>query len=302
MRVLVTGAGGYVGRAVVSALSTAGHEVAALVHHPDGEIPGAAAEYVADIGAARELDRALRGAEAVCHLAGLTRARDSWTEAARYFEVNAGGTATLLRAMEAAGVGRLVFASTGAIYGSPDRQPMGEELPDDPPHPYAASKAAAEAVIGWQARTVSLAATVLRLFNAAGGIDPDSTRIVPRVLAAAGGGTPLEVNGDGSAVRDYLHIADAADAFLAAVEHRQRGGTVERYNIGSGHGASVLDVVAAAEQATGKHVQVVHKPAAAESQRLVCDPARALAELGWKPRRSSLEVIVADAWTATAPA
>jgi nucleoside-diphosphate-sugar epimerase len=302
VRVLVTGAGGYVGRAVVSALSFAGHDAVALVRRDDVEVPGAAARHVGDVRSADALGEALRGVDAVCHLAGLTRARDSWAESARYFEVNAGGTAVLLRAMEAAGVQRLAFASTGAIYGSPEVQPMSEDLADDPPHPYAASKVAAEAAIYWQARTTELAATVLRLFNVAGGIDPDPTRIVPRVLAAVRAGRPLEVNGDGSAVRDYVHVVDAAEAFVAAVEHRSAVGTAERYNVGSGYGTSVLEVIGAAQLASGGTVQVVHKPAAAESQRLVSDPGRALAELGWKPRRSSVEAIVRDAWIATGPA
>lgn len=302
MRVLVTGAGGYVGRAVVSALSLASHDAVALVRRADVRVPGAAAHWVGDIQSVDTFDQALREVGAVCHLAGLTRARDSWADAARYFEVNAGGTATLLRAMEAAGVARLVFASTGAIYGNPETQPMGEELPDDPPHPYAASKVAAEAAIHWQARATGLAATVLRLFNVAGGSDPDPTRIVPRVLGAVRAGTPLEVNGDGTAVRDYVHVMDAAEAFVAAVEHQAGAGTAGRYNIGSGRGASVLDVVAAAELVTGRQVRLVHKSAAAESQRLISDPGRAAAELGWKPRRSTVEAIVRDAWAATGSA
>ena len=299
MRVLVTGAGGYVGGAVVGALAAAGHEPVALVRD-DRAAPGAAVECrVGDLLVPESLGRALAGVEAVCHLAGLTRARESWEHPLRYFEVNAGGTLALLRAMEAADVRRLVFASTGAIYGTPRRQPVGEDLPDDVPYPYAASKAAAELMVEWQARSARLAAVVIRLFNVAGGADPDSTRIVPRVLAAAAGQRPsLEVNGDGTAVRDFLHVADAADAFVAALEHGPGIGHVRRYNIGSGHGSSVMDVVASAEHITGRTVPVVHRPPAAEPATLVCNPTRALAELGWKPRRSDLDTIVRDAWAA----
>jgi UDP-glucose 4-epimerase len=172
-------------------------------------------------------------------------------------------------------------------------------LQDAPPHPYAGSKAVAESVIEWEARRGRLACAVLRLFNAAGGQDPDSTRIVPRVLAVAAGETPqLAVNGDGSATRDYLHFQDAAEAFVAALERGPELGTVRRYNIGSGTGTSIADVISAAERVTGRTIPVLHKPPAAEPPMLVCDPSRAQAELGWKPRRSDVDTIVRGAWAA----
>src|SRR5262249_5433518 len=155
--------------------------------------------------------------------------------------------------------------------GTPERQPIGEESPDDVPHPYAASKAAAELAIESQARAGHLAVTVLRLFNVAGGADPDATRLVPRVLAVAGGDPPnLEVNRGGTALRDFLHVADAGEAFVAALEHGPTVGQARRYNIGSGHGSSVLDVVRAAERVTGHRIPVVHRPPAAEPAALIC--------------------------------
>lgn len=299
MRVLVTGAGGYVGRAVVEALDHAGHEPVALLHNARSA-PAAAGEVrTGDLLVADTLIEVVRDVEAVCHLAGLTKARESWHEPLRYFEVNVGGTIRLLEVMAPSDVNVLVFASTGSIYGTPERQPMGEHLPDAPPHPYAASKQAAESAIEWQARCGPVGAVALRLFNVAAGADPDATRIVPRVLAAATGQAPsLEVNGDGSAVRDFLHLDDAAQAFVAALDSHPEVGQFRRYNIGSGVGASVLDVAAAAERTTGRQIRVVHRPPVPEPQALVCDPTRAAAELGWKPRRSDLDTIVRDAWAA----
>ena len=300
MRVLVTGATGYIGSAVVEAMVAAGHQPVALVHRQRGHLPADVEMREADILDDRSLAPALEDVDAVCHLAALTSGRDSFARPLQYFRTNVDGTLALLEAMAAANVRQLVFASTAAIYGTPDEQPMNEDLPDNSPHPYAASKAAAEAAITWQSRATDLGATVLRIFNAAGGIDPDRARLVPRVLAvAAGKAERLDVNGNGTVVRDYLHVADVADAFSAAIDRLAEPGSVRRYNIGSGRGTSVLDVVAAAERITGRNIRVVHREAAMEPAALVCDASRAAAELGWKPRRSELDDIVRDAWKAS---
>ncbi len=227
----------------------------------------------------------------MCHLAGRTRARESLADPLGYFRTNATGTFLLLDAMAAAGVRHIVFASTGSVYGAPDRQPMTEDLPPAPPHPYAAGKLAAELALA------SFPAIILRMLNIAGGTDPDPTRLLPRALTAAGCGAPLTVNGDGSAVRDYLHIADAADAFAAAVDHLPAVERAVTYNVGSGVGSSVKDVVAAVERVTGRPVPLEYRPAAPEPAVSISDPSRAIADLGWSPRRSELEEIVRDAWS-----
>jgi len=270
-----------------------------MVHSDRSTVPADVETRPGDLLRADSLADAVRGVDAVCHLAGLTRARESWDQPLRYFAVNVSGTLALLDAMAASGAGVVVFASTGSIYGTPELQPMSEDLPDAPPHPYAASKQAAESVIEWQARAGGLGAVVLRLFNVAAGTDPDPTRIVPRVLAVAAGESPsVEVNGDGSVVRDFLHVDDAAQAFVAALDAGPRVGAFRRYTIGSGVGTSVRDVVTAAGRVTGRPIPVIHRPSAVEPQALVCDPTRAAADLGWKPRRSDLDTIVGDAWVA----
>ena len=297
MRVLVTGANGYLGRALLAELDRVGVDPVALVRQPDGAGPGVETRR-ADLTEPASLGPVLRGVDAVCHLGGLVRARESLADPLGYFAVNTAGTVHLLAAMTDAGVSGLVFASTAAVYGTPPVQPMTEELPDAPPHPYAASKLAAEQAIGWHARTGALGATVLRLFNLAGGDDPDPTRIIPRTLAAAiGRGPALEIYGDGRATRDFVHVADVASAVVAAVLALPPAGETRRYNIGSGVGSSVADVVAAVETVTGRDVPVVHRPPAPEPPVLVSDSSLARAELGWRPTRSALREIVADLWS-----
>lgn len=264
------------------------------------KIEGATETRRADLLDIDSVRRAVRHVDVVCHLAGLTRARDSFSDSLHYVRVNTGGTIALLDAMDTAGVGRIVFASTCAIYGSPERQPMNEDVPDTPPHPYARSKRAAELAIEAHAGGGGIAAVIVRISNVAGGADPDPTRLVPRVLTAAASRSPLGVNGDGSAVRDYVHLRDAAAAFVACVEHLPEAGNAVRYNIGSGHGTSVMDVVTAVERVTGRQVLLEHRPPASEPATLICDPAKAVAEIGWAPRNSDIDTIVRDAWAARA--
>ncbi|MGN2636139.1 NAD-dependent epimerase/dehydratase family protein [Nocardia takedensis] len=299
MRVLVTGANGYLGGAVCAALRGAGHEVTGLVHRGRDRVPADLPTRSADLRDTASLTTALDGIDAVCHLAGLARARDSHAEPLRYFEVNTGGTLSLLRAMDTARVRALVFASTGAIYGTPERQPIDEDTPDAPPHPYALSKQAAETAVAAQTATGTLSATILRLFTVAGGAPTDDTGLIPRLLAVAAGDLPrLPINGDGSVVRDYLHVEDAAAAFLAAVDHLPAPGTCRRYNIAGGLGASVNELVAATARIAGRPVPVEHRRAVAESRRLVGDSARAAAELGWRATRSDITTILRAAWAA----
>ena len=293
MRVLVTGGRGFVGTVVAARLAEAGHEVATL------------GRAEADLRDRDALARAVAGFDAVCHLAARTRVREAVADPVGTWSVNAGGTINLLEALTAAGVARLVFASTGAVYGPDAPAGVTEAATPAPSGPYAGAKLAAEQAIG-SAAAAGLGAVTLRCGNAAGAVelepgrwhgDPDPTRLIPRVVAAAAGGAALGVNGDGSAVREYVHVADLAGAFVLAVGAAEPGRHLV-LNAGSGAGVSVRDVIGAVEAVSGRPVVVEHRPPADEPRALVTDGTRARAELGWRPARSDLASIVADAWAA----
>lgn len=301
MRVAVTGAGGFVGYAVAAALVERGHDVRGLVRGSP-ELPAGVEPRRADLSGSLTDD--LAGADAVCHLAALGRVRDSRADPIGYWRTNLGGTLAVLEALMASShrPTRLVLASTASVYGEPDTQPITEDASTAPAHPYGASKLAADLAAQGVAETGALGAISLRAFNIAGAWnnhgDTDTTRLIPRALAAAANrGPELIVNGDGSAVRDFVHVRDMADAFVRAVDTCTPGRWAA-YNIGSGQRTSVQDVIATAEEITGRRIAVHHRDAAPEPAELLADSTRAHEDLGWKPEHSSLREILRDAWTA----
>ncbi|GAA1796599.1 NAD-dependent epimerase/dehydratase family protein [Actinomadura chokoriensis] len=296
MRVLVTGAAGYIGYAVGRRLVAAGHEVDGLVRRSSG-LPDGVRPVHGDLLVPDGLPRGPY--DGVCHLAALTRVRESFEQPLRYFAANFQGTVNLLESVAA---DRVVFGSTAAVYGTPERQPIPESEAAAPASPYGASKLAAEQAVRFHARTGAAGAVVLRTFNVAGSvdgrIDPDATRLIPKALAVAAGHAPLlEINGDGLAVREYLHVDDLAAAYVRALE-AVRPGDDRLYNVGSGAGAAVHEVVAAVEKATGRPVPVRRRPARPEAPVLLCDAAAIRADLGWRPVRSALPEIIAGSWDA----
>jgi UDP-glucose 4-epimerase len=324
MRVLVTGALGFAGQAVARRLLADGHEVVALASSAaagsaaagsvsagsaaagsrvsNRPVPPGAELRVADLRDAAATERAVDGVDGVCHLAALTRVRDSADDPVRYFDVNVGGTLNLLRAMgrRAGAVPNLIFCSSGAVYGRREGT-LSESDPAEPVNPYGTSKLAAEHVIAHLAATGRIAAVTLRCFNIAGAVDGlgdgDLTRIIPRTLAVAAGEGKLMINGDGSAVREYTHVTDVAAAFALALAAAEPG-EAPVYNVGSGRPVTLAELVAAAEKVTGRTVEREHQPAKPEARVLMADSTKIRAELGWRPERSSLEQILADGWAA----
>lgn len=307
MRILVTGGLGFLGRAVCTRLAAHGHHVLALSRTPSPQRSAGLPDTVA-VAAADLRDRAATTAavaafapQAVCHLAALTSTRGSARQPLDHFDTNVTGTVNLLRALPT-GV-PFVFTSTSAVYGPARTGRLREDLPPHPHSPYAASKAAAEALLDHHARTGAIGSVTLRCFNAAGAAgghgDPDTTRILPAVLAVAAGHRPhVSINGDGSAVREFTHVLDVCEAVRLAV-HAAVPGRHDVFNVGTGTGATLLDVVRTVRRVTGHPVPVVHRPAADEAHTLVADPSRIMADLGWRPVRSTLDTIVTDAWHAS---
>ncbi|MBO2453808.1 UDP-glucose 4-epimerase [Actinomadura barringtoniae] len=302
MRVLVTGAAGYVGYAVGKRLVAAGHEVDGLIRKPDQRLPPGARPVIGDLLVPESIPSPYEG---ICHLAALTRVRESFADPLRFFTTNVQGTINLLNAIPET---RLVYGSTAAVYGTPERQPIPETQAPSPSSPYGASKLAAEDLIRYHARTGAITAVVLRTFNVAGSVDgrgdPDQTRLIPKALAVAARHAPrLTINGDGAAVREYLHVDDLAMAYVRALEAtipgRDQGeGHEATYNVGSGSGASVREVIDAVQEVTGREVPVQHNEPQPEPPLLISDSTAARRDLAWAPERSALHEIIQDSWAA----
>jgi UDP-glucose 4-epimerase len=313
--ILVTGGAGYIGAQTVRALRSRGHDVVVLDDLSRGN---AAAVLDAPLVVGRVQDGALvadlvrrHGVAALVHFAALKSVGDSVAQPERYFDENVGGTASLLRAAVDAGVAHVVFSSSAAVYGTPQRVPIAEDHPPHPESPYGETKLLVERMFPWLERAHGTTSISLRYFNAAGAasdgrIGEDfsvTTNLVPLVMKAVlGRSVPLSVFGtdyptrDGTCVRDYVHVEDLADAHALAVEHLVRGGASDVLNLGTGVGATVLEVVAAAERASGRTVPATMAPRRpGDPAELVADNERAERRLGWKPARS-LDEIVASAW------
>ena len=318
MRLLVTGGAGYIGSVVTLHLLRAGHEVTVVddlsTGHEDA-VPDGAELVRANVAGIADVLAGRPGWDGALHFAAKSLVGESVRHPERYWHNNVAGTLALLDALRAAGVPRLVFSSTAAVYGEPERSPIEETAPARPTNPYGASKLAVDMMIASEAAAHGLAGVSLRYFNVAGAVgalrerhDPE-THLIPLALDVARGRRPsLSVFGDdyatpdGTCVRDYIHVDDLARAHLLALD-AAREGEHRLYNLGNGEGFSVLQVVEAVRSVTGRPVPVERAPRrAGDPAVLVASSARARAELGWTPRKPSVEEMVADAWHGVADA
>jgi UDP-glucose 4-epimerase len=311
MKILVVGGAGYIGSICTEALLDEGHAVAVLDNLTEGHrrAVDARAEFIeGDLADQPAVEAAISASrpDAIMHFAASALVGESMQNPSKYFRNNIANGLNLLDAMVAAGVKRIVFSSTCAIFGPPERLPIDENLPTRPINPYGESKLAFERILRWYDEIHGVKCVSLRYFNAAGasarfGEDHRvETHLIPNVLKVALGQKPrVEVYGtdyetpDGTCVRDYIHILDLAKAHILALDSPKS----EFYNLGTGGGSSVREVIDAARKVTGKKIEVVERPRRpGDPPRLIAASEKIKRELGWQPRFQSLEAILESAW------
>ena len=311
MHVVVTGGAGYIGSVCVEQLLDAGHQVSVIDNLSEGHrsavdprarfIELCLSQRETVLGTLKDLRP-----EAVLHFAASALVGESMTNPSKYFRNNVAAGLNLLDAAVGAGVRKFVFSSTCATYGPPDRVPMTEDLPQRPINPYGESKLMFEKALGWYRQIHGLEFVAFRYFNAAGASGQFGehhrieSHLIPNLLKVAlGQSTHCDIFGtdyptpDGTCIRDYIHIADLADAHIRALAPGRQG----FYNLGNGSGYSVREVIAACEKISGHPITAVEKPRRpGDPPRLVADATKANTELGWRPKYPLIEDIVATAW------
>jgi UDP-glucose 4-epimerase len=311
MNLFVTGGAGYIGSICVEQLLDRGHQVTVFDNLTEGHrraIDPRATFVAGELRQPESIGQAMAAAkpDAVMHFAANALVGESMQNPSKYFHNNVGGGLNLLDAMVASGVNRLVFSSTCATFGPPDKLPMDESLPQRPINPYGESKLLFERILRWFDQIHGLKFVALRYFNAAGataqfGEDHRiETHLIPNILKVALGQRPhVEIYGtdyetpDGTCIRDYIHIVDLAQAHILAL-----GAPVSAfYNLGTGGGNSVSEVIACCRRVTGQAIPVVEKERRpGDPPRLIAGSALIKRELGWEPRYQSLDAIIESAW------
>lgn len=315
MKALVCGGAGYIGSHMVRALRKGGHDVLVydnlVTGHREavGDTPLIEASLL-DTSALLQAIQTWRP-DVVFHFAAFSIVRDSIADPIGYYRNNVGGTIALLDAMRRADVGRIVFSSTAAVYGVPSSVRLSENAALSPINPYGSSKLVVERLLGEAATAYGLRSVSLRYFNAAGA-DPDGgigeshepeTHLIPNVLRSAEGQSTLQVFGndydtpDGTCIRDYVHVNDLARAHLLAAEYLRVNGGAHSFNLGTGSGCSVMEIIDAVQRVTGRVVpfQIVPRRQG-DPARLVAMADRAYQELGWSPALSDVDHLVDSAW------
>jgi UDP-glucose 4-epimerase len=311
MNVFVTGGAGYIGSVCVEELLNAGHSVTVFDNLTEGHrsaVDKRAKFILGDFNDRDLIHSTLKSVapEAVIHFAANALVGESMTNPSKYFRNNVGGGLNLIDAAVAAGVRKFVFSSTCATYGPPDRVPMDETLPQRPINPYGESKLMFEKILLWYRELHGLDFVAFRYFNAAGASAQFGehhrieTHLIPNVLQVAlGRKNHCEIYGtdyptpDGTCIRDYIHIADLAQAHILALQPGKSG----FYNLGNGEGFSVRQVIDVCARISGKSIPTIEKPRrAGDPPRLVAAATRAFDDLGWRPKYPKIEDIVATAW------
>jgi UDP-glucose 4-epimerase len=314
MKLLVTGGAGYIGGTVTTILMQAGHHVTVLdnlCHSKRNELPAGAEFVQADIADRPRVESLLRDLQpdGVLHFAALIEAGESMQKPEIYFRNNTASTLALLEAMHATGVNKLVFSSTAAVYGEPERVPIDESATLAPTNAYGESKLLVEQVLVWLNRIHGLRYASLRYFNVAGALpgrgeshEPE-THLIPLILdVALGRRGKIFIYGDdydtpdGTCIRDYIHVVDLAAAHILALNALDTRNQLI-CNLGNGHGFSVKEVVEAARRVTGHPIPVeVKRRRPGDPARLVASSELARVELGWKPQTPEIDSILASAW------
>ena len=315
MAILVTGGAGYIGSVAVDDLIEAGEKVVVLDNLSRGfrdSVNEDAAFYQGDIGDSELVKRICgeHGVTAVMHFSALAYVGESVERPDIYYQNNVVQTAVLLDAIRQCGVRQFVFSSTCATYGEPVQMPIDETHPQNPTNPYGRTKLMVEHMLADFDRAFGVKFVSLRYFNACGGTetrferhDPE-THLIPLILdAASGKRESLSVFGgdyptpDGTAIRDYIHISDLSQAHLLALEYLQNGGESDAFNLGNGNGFSVLEVIEAAKNVTGRDIPYNIEPRRpGDPSRLIAKADKAASTLGWKPHHVNLDSIIESAW------